>query len=410
MMKQEDSTATVATLHGWGEDVFPKLSWFKRHKVEQAWVMVVGCGALGNEVLKNLALFGVGHLVIVDFDRVEYSNLTRSVLFSHEDARQACPKVQAAAKRIREINPQIEVVPLEADVTWQVGLGWIRRMDVVIGCLDNRWARYSLNRLCMRAGVPWVDGGMEGLEGVAKVFAPEKNCYACTLEPGAWKDLSRSMSCASVIRRNERAERVPTTPVVASVIGAVQAQEAMKLIHREELEKGELTSLCGKMFYYEGQHLTSRLIEHRGWDEECPVHECWEPVVACGLTHRCRIKDLMDCLKKNCGTEDVEVVLRNQPWVDYVEHRRTGQKIWVMRPAVLVQEFMEQYPEGRYMLTGDFYQHEFRYVGGDFPYMDLTLQELGIPERDVLHVRTSTVEWYVELASHVLDRKENKKQ
>ena len=118
----------------------------------------------------------------------------------------------------------------------------------------------------------------------------------------------------------------------------------------------------------------------------------------------------MDWLKKNCGTEDVEVVLRNQPWVDYVEHRRTGQKIWVMRPAVQVQEFMEQHPEGSYMLTGDFYQHEFRYVGGDFPYMDLTLQELGIPERDVLHVRTSTVEWYVELASQVLDRKKNKQQ
>lgn len=369
--------------------------------------MVVGCGALGNEVLKNLALFGVGHLVLVDFDEVEYSNLTRSVLFSHEDAQEGCPKVEAAARRIREMNPDVKVTPLQGDIGWQVGLGLIRRMDVVVGCLDNRLARYWLNRLCMRAGVPWVDGGMEGLEGVAKVFAPGKNCYACTLEPSAWKELSRSLSCASTIRRNEQAERVPTTPVVASVIGAVQAQEAMKLIHREELEKGELTSLCGKMFYYEGQHLTSRLIEHRGWDEDCPVHECWEPVMPCPWTHRCRVKDLMDWLKEKCGAEDVEVVLRNQPWVEYVEHRGTGQKIPVMRPAAQVQEWVEQHPEGRYRLTGDFYQHEFRYIGEDFPYMDLTLQEMGIPDWEVLHVRTSTGEWYVELAPQVLGNEVN---
>ena len=405
MMKQEDSTVTVGTLHGWGEDIFPKLSWFKRHKVEQAWVMVVGCGALGNEVLKNLALFGVGHLVIVDFDQVEYSNLTRSVLFSHEDARQACPKVQAAAKRIREINPQIEVVPLEADITWQVGLGWIRRMDVVIGCLDNRWSRYSLNRLCMRAGVPWVDGGMEGLEGVAKVFAPGKNCYACTLEPGAWKELSRNMSCAAVIRRNERAERVPTTPVVASVIGAVQAQEAMKLIHREELEKGELTSLCGKMFYYEGQHLTSRLIEHRGWDEDCPVHECWEPVIPCSLTCHSRVEEWMEWLKTELGEEAVETVLRNHVWVEYIEHREKGEKIPVGLPAPCVQNFMERHPVLRYMSTGEFYQHEHRYIGTDFPFKEMTLQELGIPDGDVLHVKIGIKEYYVELASQGIGMK-----
>lgn len=404
IVKQEKDTSE-ATLHEWGEDIFPKLSWFRRHRVEQAQVMVVGCGALGNEVLKNLTLFGVGHLVLVDFDEVEYSNLTRSVLFSHEDAKTGRPKVEAAARKIREMNPDVKVTPLQGDIGWQVGLGLIRRMDVVVGCLDNRRARYLLNRLCMRAGVPWVDGGMEGLEGVAKVFAPGKNCYACTLEPGAWKELSRNMSCASVIRRNERAARVPTTPVVASIIGAVQAQEVMKLIHREELEKGNLTSLCGKMFYYEGQHLTSRLIEHRGWDEDCPAHECWEPVVPCGLTHLCRVKDLLEWLKENCKSEKVEVVLRNQPWVEYVEHRERGKKIKVMLPAEKVQEFVEQHPEGRYVPTGEFYQHEFRSVGEDFPYQELTLQEIGVPDWDVLHVRTATEEWYVELAPQELRTK-----
>ena len=80
----ETANTSLEEAHmGWGEDIFPKLSWWKQHKVSGARVMVVGCGALGNEVAKDLALFGVGHLWLVDFDRVEYSNLMRSVLFTH---------------------------------------------------------------------------------------------------------------------------------------------------------------------------------------------------------------------------------------------------------------------------------------------------------------------------------------
>lgn len=402
-MNREDTTVT--TLHEWGEDVFPKLSWFKRQKVEQARVMVVGCGALGNEVLKNLALFGVGLLVVVDFDRVEYSNLTRSVLFSHEDARQACPKVQAVARRIHDINPQIKVLPLEADITWQVGLGLIRRMDVVVGCLDNRWARYALNRLCMRAGVPWVDGGMEGLEGIAKVFVPGKNCYACTLEPGAWKELSRNMSCASAIRRNEQAERIPTTPVVASVIGAVQAQEVMKLIHREEVERGELTSLCGKMFYYEGQHLTSRLIAHQGWDEDCPVHECWTPIVPTGMTINHRINEMLDVLASQFQTDEVEIMLRNHRWVDYIEEKESGHRTEAMLPDREINRFIEEHPVLRHVPTGAFYQHEYRCIDKEFPYPYLTLQELGIPDSDVLHIRTHKGDFFMELSPWKMDLK-----
>ena len=78
-----------------------------------------------------------------------------------------------------------------------------------------------------------MDGGIKGMEGVAKVFIPGKNCYACTMEPGAWKELKRNMSCRELIKQDVEAQRVPTTPVVASVIGAVQAQETMKLLHEE---------------------------------------------------------------------------------------------------------------------------------------------------------------------------------
>lgn len=393
------NTAGKETCSGWGEDIFPKLSWWKQHKVEQAHVMVVGCGALGNEVLKNLALFGVGHLTLVDFDHVEHSNLTRSVLFTQEDAIQGTDKTAAAARSIKAINPNVGVNTINADICTEVGLGVIRNMDVVVGCLDNRRARYMLNRLCMRAGVPWVDGGIEGMEGVAKVFAPEKNCYACTMEPGAWAELKRRMSCRELIQHNEEAQRVATTPVVASVIGAVQAQEAMKLIHHEEVEKGELTSLCGKMFYYEGQHLTSRLIEHQGWDNDCPVHEKWEPITQHPtLTCRHGLKDALDMLGLFLGENNVQIVLRSQAWIDYIERKTDGERITVMLPESKVAQYIQQNAALKTEDTNSFYQNEYRVLGQDFPYAKMTLQELGIPNRDVLHVRTKEGEHFVELA------------
>lgn len=393
----KEAHTSVTTLHEWGEDIFPKLSWFKRDKVKQARVMVVGCGALGNEVLKNLALFGVGHLVLVDYDRVEYSNLTRSVLFRQEDATLNRPKVEAAARSLHELNPDVSLLPLQADICWQVGLGLIRRMDVVVGCLDNRMARYVLNRLCMRAGVPWVDGGISGLDGVAKVFIPGRNCYACTLEPEALKELSRGISCASMVRRDERAERVATTPVVASIIGAVQAQEAMKLIHQEEMERGELTSLCGKMFCYEGQHLTSRMVLHQGWDEDCPMHACWNPVLTSDCTTQMSVGIVLDRLAEMLQVDSVEIVLRNHSWVDVVEVRNSGKIYEVMRPDKEVPAFIEQHPDLRFIPLSGIYQHEYRTIGYDFPNKQLTLQEIGIPDGDVLHVRTTSGDSYVEL-------------
>lgn len=106
-MKQETSTFIIT--QEWGEDVYSKLSWFKQKNVKSANVMVVGCGALGNEVIKNLALFGIEHLVLVDYDIVEYSNLSRSILFSSEDIKVRRKKVEAIANKLREINPAVQI-------------------------------------------------------------------------------------------------------------------------------------------------------------------------------------------------------------------------------------------------------------------------------------------------------------
>ena len=378
------------------EEVFTQLSWFRSERVAQARVMVVGCGALGNEVLKNLVLFGVQHLVVVDFDRVESSNLSRSVLFTREDAETHARKIDAVKASIERINPSAEVVTIFGDIAYEVGLGWFRGVDVVIGCVDNRWARYCINRLCMRAGKPWVDGGIDGLEGTVRVFIPGENCYACNLGPEGLKDLKRRMPCSGIIRRNEAAGRAATTPVIASVIGAVQVQEALKLIHREQLESGELTSLCGRMFCYEGQHLTTRTVDFKAYDDDCPVHERWEPVTDSDLTIKHTVRQCLDELRRMTGEAHPEVVL-NDCFVDYVESRRTGEQVSVMCPGREVESRIEQDSPLRGSLLGELYQHEYRKLDETFPYSEMSLEQVGIPARDVLWVHTSDKDYYIAL-------------
>ena len=154
---------------------------FSQSQVSAAHVMVVGCGALGNEVLKNLVLMGVMHIVVVDFDIVEVGNLTRSVFFTKEDAEQRRLKVMVIAERLRQLNPVVEVIPVCGDIAYDVGLGLIRQMDVVISCVDSRWARFCINRYCMRAGIPWVDGGIDGWRAQPASLLRERTAMPATL-------------------------------------------------------------------------------------------------------------------------------------------------------------------------------------------------------------------------------------
>lgn len=382
-----------ATLTGsWGEDIYPKLSWFKQAKVQEGHVLVVGCGALGNEVLKNLVLFGIEHIVAVDFDQVEQSNLTRSIFFTAEDAQQHRYKVDVVKERLLAINPRLKIQAIKGDIAHQVGLGLIRKMDVAISCVDNRYARYCLNRLCMRAGIPWVDGGIDALEGTVRVFAPGKNCYACNLGPEGLKELSRRMPCSTIIRKNEEAGRVPTTPVIASIIGAIEVQEALKLIHKEEMEKGELTSLCGKIFYYEGQHLSSKLAIFEAYDEDCPMHEVWSPIRTTNIHIDMTVEEALKALPELC-----QIRLRDFCFVDYITDKLTEERISIMKPSYLVASYLEKDEQLRQLSTNRFFQHEIHYLDAAFPYPQLTLREIGIPDNDILIAHYPGYDVFIEL-------------
>jgi adenylyltransferase/sulfurtransferase len=132
------------------------------------------------------------------------------------------------------------------DITSGLGLGVIRRMDVVIGCLDNREARLAVNRFCYWMNKPWVDGAIQELLGLARVFVPGQGaCYECTLTEAAIRDLSLRYSCPLLARQNILLGKVPTTPTIASIIGGIQSQEALKLIHAMPVEPGKVIHYNG---------------------------------------------------------------------------------------------------------------------------------------------------------------------
>ena len=115
------------------EDRYSRLRlipWWDQVKIQNAKIMVVGAGALGNELVKNLTLLGIGNILILDMDSIENSNLTRSVLFRRNDVGRY--KSEVAAERAREINPDVNAVGIVANIIDDVGLGVFRRMQPVL--------------------------------------------------------------------------------------------------------------------------------------------------------------------------------------------------------------------------------------------------------------------------------------
>ena len=383
----------------WGEGVFTLLSWFKKDKVKNARVLVAGAGALGNEVVKDLALFGVGHIYVVDFDQIEISNLTRSVLFREEDAFNHSFKAEIVAKRAKEINPQIEVTPIVGNLYSEVGFGLYRAVDVVIGCLDSRLARYLLNRLCMRAGKTWIDGSIENLTGAVKVYTPGINCYECGLSREEFNHIMLRTGCADVVRAQTSAGRVATTPISASIIGAMQVQEAMKIIHLESDNTTHFKTLQGKMLHYEGMTNSKKIFKYTSWKNNCTAHERWNNIIeGTELSATMSVKDTMTALKALLNVKALEINMRNNKFIDKIVSDQPEKEYEVMIPESKLDDYINSDQELRKLSYRTlFHKSFFENIDSEFPYQELTLLQIGIPPFDVLQVATEKGLFFVEL-------------
>ena len=213
---------------------------FERSKTKDLRLLVAGAGALGNEIIKNLSLIGVGSILIVDCDTVEASNLTRSILFSTSDIERHIlnkePKATLAAARAREINSDVKMDAFVGEVA-DLGLGRFKEFDIVFSALDNEMARLELSWACLSTNRLLVDGGL-GFQnyssGLLSIYpGADGPCYACRKSREHRSALLTTLQgwrfpCSEREQEAEANDFVTTTPLMASIIAAIQVEEGMR--------------------------------------------------------------------------------------------------------------------------------------------------------------------------------------
>lgn len=258
------------------EDRYARLRlipWWDQERLKNATIMVVGAGAIGNELIKNLTLLGIGRILIYDMDGIENTNLTRSVLYRAKDVGRY--KAEVAAERAKEMNPDVKAKAFIANIIDDVGLGVFRRMNVVLGGLDNREARLSINQSCYKVDRPWIDGAIEALNGFARVFIPGQGaCYECTMTETDWMLINKRKSCALLTHEQMASGKIPTTPTSSSIIAGIQVQEMLKLLHADR----NLPTLAGKGYVFNGLTHDSYVVEYQR-KEDCMSHDTYETIV-----------------------------------------------------------------------------------------------------------------------------------
>jgi molybdopterin/thiamine biosynthesis adenylyltransferase len=207
------------------------IDWFSQEAVAATRVAVIGAGAVGNEVVKNLALLGCGSIDVFDCDVVEIHNLTRSVLLRESDAGRN--KAEAVAERARDLDPHVEVRGIPGDFWDTLSLKRLQGYDCAVSAVDNFEARLKLNQLCQIARVNLVNAGLDSRWAVVESFpfssGEESACYECTLPESAYARIAERYSCGGLLRRARVERRIPTTAITASVGGALAVSAALRL-------------------------------------------------------------------------------------------------------------------------------------------------------------------------------------
>jgi len=223
-----------------------------QERLGAARALIIGAGGLGSPVSLYLAAAGVGRIVLCDHDHVDPTNLQRQI--AHDLDSLGVNKAESAARRMRAMNPDIEVFPLPERLEGEAMLEEVEAADVVLDCSDNFATRHAVNRACVSFRTPLVSGAAVRFDGQVSVFDPRQPhapCYACLFPEEAG---GGEMRCA---------EFGVFAPLVG-VVGSMQAAEALKLI----MGIGE--SLSGRLLLYNALDAEWRSIRLKK-DPACPV-------------------------------------------------------------------------------------------------------------------------------------------
>ena len=219
-------------------------------KIRAAKVCVVGAGGIGNPVITQLVAMGIGKLRIVDRDVIEITNLHRQHLYTDDDIGRV--KVEAAADRLRKLNPTVEIEPVPTSVTKYTAEGIVQGFDVVIDALDSVDARYALNDACIKHNIPLIYAGALGMLGSATTIIPNSSaCLRCIFPALNEEDMP---ACST--------EGVH--PSILYLVSGVQVSEAVKII------TGQQPALINKLLYIDLNELGFEKVQMFR-QEECPA-------------------------------------------------------------------------------------------------------------------------------------------
>ena len=230
--------------------MLPSIGIRGQEKLLESRTLVIGIGGLGSPVAMYLAASGVGHLVLVDFDRVDQTNLQRQII--HSTPGIGSTKVDSARKTLEALNPGCRITTFDRQLSESELTEQVIAADVVVECSDNFATRFAVNDACVAAGTPLVSGAGIRTEGQVSVFLsrPGSPCYRCLY--GREAEVDETCSENGVL-----------APLVG-IIGSIQATEAIKLL------TGAGTPLSGRLLLVDALHMEWRSLTLKA-DPECPT-------------------------------------------------------------------------------------------------------------------------------------------
>lgn len=242
MLEKEKSTLalTEEDLIRYNRQIlFPPFGEEGQKKLKRSHILIAGIGGLGSPVAVYLTYAGVGHLTVIDPDRVELSDLNRQILHWDDDIGEA--KVFSAVKKLRKMNSKVSIDPIPAKITSKNIIKLLQGVTLVIDCLDNIETRFVLNEGCIQEGIPLIHGGINGLRGEVTTIIPGHTpCLKCIFSKAI----------------NEK-RPFPVIGATAAIIASLQVMEAIKLL------SGVGKLLTGKMLYVHGKEMEFFIVKHQ---------------------------------------------------------------------------------------------------------------------------------------------------
>ena len=250
-------------------------------KVSNATVMVIGVGATGNELVKNLALTGIGKIIIIDYDLIGKSNLNRCVLFNMREDIEGEYKVDVVKKAIQTLNPEVNVIVYKKELN-DIDKKLYKQSDIICSCVDNIEARLEANNYAFYYDVPFIDSGIEEYFGTVQSVYTEVEKSACLQCGITDRDLDlmwKKFSCTGQEINSENGEttrKIATIVTTTSIIGGIQSQQVLKFILNMDYFKE-----CGKWNSQIGEPLIGKQLIYNGLKNKFNIIEkikdpnCW---------------------------------------------------------------------------------------------------------------------------------------